>query len=124
MSLFRSILFSLATAVLMLHSFVPHDHHESDLIYISDEEVPESILDFIALGFHISQADGHLEDYSSERFDFEVADHQLFDVLNSESFLLDINFSSSLILSNRIDKDVFYRSLLIGEFSRRGPPQI
>ncbi len=72
MKLAGKILMFIAVAILLLHAFLPHSHHEE----LSEEELTEAehveahegaatILDFIRLAFHLNSGSNYLEDYKN-----------------------------------------------------------
>ena len=62
----RFIALFLATMVVILHSVVPHNHHcnLSPEEHAKEHQSADSLLDFIALGFHGDHGEGQWEDFS------------------------------------------------------------
>lgn len=56
-----------AVAILLLHSFLPHSHHDelSEEEHIEVHEEAVTLLDFIRLAFHIDPGKNHLEDFKN-----------------------------------------------------------
>lgn len=56
-----------AGAILLLHSFLPHSHHDelSDSEHTEVHEEAETILDFFRLAFHVNQGENHLENFKN-----------------------------------------------------------
>lgn len=67
MKIVRFLALFLATTVVILHSIVPHNHHcnLSPEEHAKEHQSANSLLDFIALGFHADHGEGQWEDFSS-----------------------------------------------------------
>lgn len=119
----RSLIFLVVTGVIALHSLIPHDHHQSAPYEFSTHDNSNSLIDQIALGFHLSQIDGELEDMV---FCASVTiDHSTLAVLDLFSDKLNLNLSvdeSSTIQSNTWVEPV--SELHSTSLSQRGPPQV
>ncbi|MEP5612863.1 MAG: hypothetical protein ABJP45_11465 [Cyclobacteriaceae bacterium] len=63
------ILMMVAGGILLMHSFLPHSHHDelSDTEHVEVHEEAESILDFFRLAFHVNQGENHLEDFKNSQ---------------------------------------------------------
>lgn len=61
------VLMMVAGGILLMHSFLPHSHHDelSDTEHTEVHEEAESILDFFRLAFHVNQGENHLEDFKN-----------------------------------------------------------
>lgn len=69
------ILLLASGAILMLHSLLPHDHHDEldDLQHYEQRASAESLVDYIKLAFHIDLGEDHLEDFQgSKQLDFSI----------------------------------------------------
>ncbi len=67
MRLVRWISVYMATAIVLLHSFIPHTHHSEVSITedIRQHKDASSLLDYLALGFHMEHGDGQLCEFVS-----------------------------------------------------------
>lgn len=56
-----------AAVIILLHSFIAHSHHEDSKVSFQLEEVHQSnsIVDFIAIGFHVEHAEGQLTNFTA-----------------------------------------------------------
>lgn len=59
----------LAGVILLLHSFLPHNHHNeiSEEEHLEVHEEASSILDYILLAFHNNPGKNHLEEFKSSQ---------------------------------------------------------
>ena len=81
--------------MLILHSLVPHHHHDelSDEEHEIEHDSAETLLDYLELLFHVDAGDGHLEHFQS-----------------GEGFNLDFNFTidgPSVFIENAINLGSF-----------------
>ncbi|MEP1096306.1 MAG: hypothetical protein ABJG78_14415 [Cyclobacteriaceae bacterium] len=67
MKVVGKILMMVAGVILLMHSFLPHSHHDelSDSEHIEVHEEAETILDFFRLAFHVNQGENHLENFKN-----------------------------------------------------------
>lgn len=117
----RNITFALATLILVLHVLVPHEHHFSEGDTIGSGHSPESILGHIALGFHLSQADGQLEHFPAEVATPETGQQQLIAVISVALFGIrtaDFQQPQRVYFA----PNTAFKSLNVNGFSHRGPP--
>lgn len=111
----------IAISLLMLHSFMPHQHHNqiSDEQHTLEHAAADSILDYILLAFHVSPGENHLEDFEKtsstfyfcanvEICEFQVIEHQEAPI---QSAWVELDF----IISHQF---------LSKQLSFRGPPQL
>lgn len=114
------ILFFSATVVLLLHSFVPHEHHDSGNSFITNHNVPPNIIDQIALGFHLTQTDGQLEHFMLVE-DTTENDLQFLAVISVVVFGIN---TSDFQPHQKVfsDQNTSFKSLNVSGFSYRGPP--
>ncbi len=89
MKVLGKIFMFLAVCILMLHTVIPHDHHEDmsefTRTHVIEHESATSWFDYINLAFHFSPAKNHLEDFekSNQNFSFDFhASYQLLDFKN------------------------------------------
>ncbi|MGL1888106.1 MAG: hypothetical protein OCD76_16440 [Reichenbachiella sp.] len=61
----KHIFLFLALSLLMLHSIMPHQHHDDNETVEEYQEHQEAqdLLDYLMLAFHISQGEEHLEEF-------------------------------------------------------------
>jgi len=111
----------LAVSILMLHTFMPHDHHEDvdEISHVIEHETASSFFDFIGLAFHFSPSENHLQDFEKSSKDYS------FDFLYAAS----LNWLIELPLSVQLS-GVFHdqgsghvRPAHIAHLRFRGPPQ-
>ena len=119
----RTIALLTATTILLLHALVPHDHHTSKEISFLEKSQPADLFEQIALGFHLSQTDGQLEDFSVENASIDVEQQQLLAVLSVTVFGIR---AADLQLAQLIstEQNTSFKSLNVSGFSHRGPPII
>jgi hypothetical protein len=121
--LIRTLALLTATTILLLHALVPHDHHTSKEISFIEKSQPTDLFEQIALGFHLSQTDGQLEDFSVENASVDVDQQQLMAVLSVTVFGIraaDLQ-PAQLIFP---EQNTSFKSLNVSGFSHRGPPII
>jgi len=65
MLIVRNIFLGLVVNMVLFHAVVPHKHHDQmqDGENIVVHENADTIIDFLALGFHLNPDRGHLENY-------------------------------------------------------------
>ena len=101
---------------------MPHDHHQSDTgrPYIQSQQI--SIFEQIALGFHLSQDETHLNDFTPDQPMVQITP-ELIAVLSTFVF-------PSLTIEDKklpvIEVSVVFsdKNLYPSSFSHRGPPVI
>ncbi|MBL7899086.1 MAG: hypothetical protein JNJ99_11175 [Crocinitomicaceae bacterium] len=122
MNSLKSILFITAGLIIFLHALVPHDHHQSDTgrPYIQSEQI--SIFEQIALGFHLSQDETHLNDFTPDQPIVQITP-ELVAVLST--------FVFPRLISEKITFPAFEvpvvfsdKNQYLSSFSHRGPPVI
>lgn len=91
MPLLSKWMMATACAFLMMHTFVPHNHHRPaahGVDYYQSEN--KSIIDFLAFAFDLDQGEDHLENFerSQSSFDFATIPVVLL-VLVQPTFLVD-----------------------------------
>jgi hypothetical protein len=119
----RTIALLTATTVLLLHALIPHDHHTSKEISFLEKSQPSDLFEQIALGFHLSQTDGHLEDFSVENASIDVDQQQLLAVLSVTVFgIRAADLQPAQLIST--EQNTSFKSLNVSGFSHRGPPII
>jgi len=119
----RTIAFLTATSILLLHAVVPHDHHSSKETSFFENTQPADLFEQIALGFHLSQADGQLEDFSVENSSIDLDQHQLLAVLSVTVFgICSSDLQAPPLIST--EQNTSFKSLNVAGFSHRGPPII
>ena len=117
----RTIALLTATTVLLLHALVPHDHHTSNEVSFIEKSQPADLFEQIALGFHLSQTDGHLEDFSVENASVDVDQQQLLAVLSVTVFgIRAADLQATQLIST--EQNTSFKSLNVSGFSHRGPP--
>ena len=111
--------FSLVTAflVVLLHSLVPHNHHQGVGDTIVHHTNPENLIEQIALGFHVTQTDGQLEEFNSGD-DIQIPD--LFAAVNQTSVQF---FSEENSIFESVDVPLICK-INQQSLNRRGPPAI
>lgn len=111
----------IAISILMLHTILPHQHHDQipDDRHAFEHEQADSLLDYILLAFHANPGENHLEE-------FEKASSATFIFLAAELGSFEFQYINA-------EKDqpvwVEYETTLIPQFfykqiSFRGPPQL
>lgn len=70
MKLTANIGFFLATILLMLHSVLPHQHHDelSQEEHLAQNEEARTWLDYLKLAFHTDLGDSHLEEFETQNY--------------------------------------------------------
>lgn len=111
-----------AMTIVLVHSFVPHQHHEELSIEDHNRQHREASnwMDYLLLAFHVSPNQGHLEEFQTTEAGIANADQVEFDacfLLASISFFPEINF----VLPTQIQK-AFTGDLLANTLILRGPP--
>lgn len=83
MRIFRSVFLLVIATIVLLHTLVPHEHHdkaESEICVTAQDE-SKGFLDWIALGLHINQNEGHLEHFLKDKkiaiFDIVATAHRM-----------------------------------------------
>ena len=80
MKIVRFLFMVLATSLLMLHSFVPHEHDRmAGIVHFHAHQSPTSLVDLIKLAFHENPGENHLEDYQTPVMDFYFPENLTFD---------------------------------------------
>ncbi len=69
MRIFRSIFLLVIATIVLLHTLVPHEHHDKNEseICVTPQDESKGLLDWIALGLHINQSEGHLEHFLKDQ---------------------------------------------------------
>lgn len=117
----RTIALLTATTVLLLHALVPHDHHGSKEVSFIEKSQPADLFEQIALGFHLSQTDGHLEDFSVQNASIDVDQQQLLAVLSVTVLgIRAADLQPAQLIST--EQNTSFKSLNVSGFSHRGPP--
>lgn len=104
---------------MLLHSLVPHNHHQGVGDTIVHHTNPENLIEQIALGFHVTQTDGQLEEFNSGD-DIQIPD--LFQAVDLTDFhALAVSFSE---LKSTVESvDVPLNCIILQQaLNRRGPP--
>ena len=121
MKLIRNIAVLLAGAILMLHNFLPHQHHSelSEEEHITQHETAENLYDFLQLIFHMDQGEAHLERY-------QTTDHtQLsfhFPQLEKTVVYLESTTSGHTPSFDRPASEGLFTRYLASQLRFRGPP--
>lgn len=76
MKYLKNIFLLLAGCLLLLHSFIPHQHHSelSEEEHIEQHEEADDLFEFLQLVFHIDFGEDHLEKFKTSSFHFDLAD--------------------------------------------------
>ncbi len=67
MRVFRSFFLLMIATIVLLHSLMPHDHHDKTESEVCITEVQDGIFDWLALGLHMNQGEGHLEHFLKDK---------------------------------------------------------
>lgn len=69
MRIFRSFFLLVIATIVLLHTLVPHEHHDKSEseICVTTQDESKGLLDWIALGLHINQSEGHLEHFLKDQ---------------------------------------------------------
>lgn len=109
--------------IILLHSMIAHGHHAeiSANQHVQQHQNADNFIDFILLGFHVDQGDGHLKDMTSG--DSLDVNH---DDLISCIAIAAVHFNLVQFNSNKefvIEKNwLLPDSILTSSISLRGPP--
>jgi hypothetical protein len=118
----KSILFMAAGLVIFLHALIPHDHHQSDSgrPYIQSGQI--SLFEQIALGFHLSQDETHLNEFTPDQLTVQITPEL---VAVFSTFVFTDIFSESTPAPIP-DAEVVFSDThhYLSSFSHRGPPVI
>ena len=123
MKVLRQISISLAGAILLLHSILPHKHHTelNALEHVTQHESATSLLDFIKLAFHLDQGEDHLEN-------FKVAEQYQLSIDLFVFSQLDFSLEAKVVELWSIDFPVYqytqYHKYLLPQLRFRGPPSV
>ena len=121
MKLIRTIAFLTATSILLLHALVPHDHHTSKEVSFIENSQPADLFEQIALGFHLSQTDGQLEDFSAENASIDLDQQQILAFVSVHFFgIRAADLEPVQVIST--EQNTSFKSLKVAGFSHRGPP--
>jgi hypothetical protein len=118
----KTIFIILAGAILLLHTFLPHEHHDElkQNQNIEAHANANSLLDYIKLAFHVDLGEDHLEGYKITQHEQLNFDLILF-------FSLDYSFEIQLTAGAAQHFVNFEEKLHSRYYSRhlslRGPPQ-
>lgn len=106
----------------MLHTFVPHNHHDTDQSQLQESHYPENFIDFLAHAFHHSHADGQLENYSNERIEYSNQDVNSVALVPSDfNLALHVQAPTQFKLHELLS---FIPEVYSDSYSYRGPPVI
>jgi len=131
MNLVRKLILFLATGMLMLHTLLPHEHHEdsSGENHFVEFKDADSIIDYLRLAFHFNPGENHLEDFNKSQdnaLDFNNAQDYTpnFIYPSVQSFQYDVQFQvltqySSVAASENLSEINFLAPKYF-----RGPPQL
>lgn len=111
----------LAASILMLHSFLPHQHHNetADDRHFIEHDNADSILDYLKLAFHANLGENHLEEYekaSSVFMAFFPPFQTTYELNNTWVEQNDIKFEDQLVCLHELQ--------LTEQSQFRGPPQL
>lgn len=110
-----------AASILMLHSFLPHQHHNeiADDRHFIEHDNADSILDYLKLAFHANLGENHLEEYekaSSVFLAFFPPCQTTYELNNAWVQQNDTEFEDQQFC--------LHESLLTEQSQFRGPPQL
>ena len=112
----------LAASILMLHSLLPHEHHDeiSAERHSYEQKGADSLLDHLLLAFHANLGENHLEEYEKssaivalvfiavEEINYEFTSQWV--IVKEEEYCQTESLSNHLLLTN--------------QYRFRGPPQL
>lgn len=110
----------LAGVILLLHSFLPHNHHNeiSEEEHLEVHEEASSVIDYILLAFHNNPGKNHLEEFKNSQ-QYQL---QFLLLANVPSF----DFGSPLLLETQESHTThtyhFLRQTQYHSLQFRGPP--
>ena len=111
----------LAISILMMHSVLPHQHHNQipDERHSIEHAEANSILDYILLAFHVNPGENHLEEFE------KASSISLLFLAVEISECQFIEQPVVVIQSNRVETDhILLQQFLSRQLSFRGPPQL
>jgi hypothetical protein len=95
--LLRNGLFYTAVSILLLHSWVPHQHHTVAIVaptFTSCVHVENTLLGFLGRIFHQDLGDEHLENYQGVKkvdFDYQQLFNDISPVADRSNWVLELN---------------------------------
>jgi len=113
----------LAGAILLFHSFLPHDHHYEldDDQHFEAHQTAATLLDFIKLAFHVDLGQDHLESYNVAQQEQIALDLM---IIPNFDYLLGPIFITVTPAKHFPFQDKLHSRHLIKHLSLRGPPQL
>lgn len=80
MKLLRKSSIVLAGIILLLHTWLPHEHHTeiADGLHVGEQSKAENFVELLLWSFHLDQGPDHLEDYQLESEEDVVDDQRTF----------------------------------------------
>lgn len=111
----------LSVSILLLHSFMPHQHHSeiSEERHSLEHKDADSILDYLLLAFHANLGENHLEEY-------QKASSIASCFVPSDQLMLELR-ADWVVEVDAVYADVepaIHHLLLINQRRFRGPPQL
>ena len=119
MKYLKNISIVLAGVLLLLHTFIPHQHHSEldEVEHIEQHEQAENLFDLLQLVFHIDLGGDHLEDFKTASFAFTFPDLFDPDILERTNYgILSNQFPAENISDNSVRE--------IRNLQFRGPPAL
>ncbi|MEO9482455.1 MAG: hypothetical protein ABJG47_03380 [Ekhidna sp.] len=116
---FKTISLVLAGALLLLHTFIPHQHHSEldEAEHIEQHQQADDLFDLLQLVFHIDLGGDHLEDFKTASFTFTSPDFFDHSVLERTYYSVQLDqFPTEFISDNSVQE--------IHSLQFRGPPAI
>lgn len=126
MRVFRSLFLLMIATIVLVHSLVPHEHHdksESEICITNAQDESNDIFDWIALGLHMNQSEGHLEHFLKNQkttLSFDVVAIPC--SLHPISFAIPLKEITPLNLSDFIQNDCPLASQYCQPQGLRAPP--
>lgn len=119
----RFIFLFTATTIVLLHSMIAHSHHSEFTVSQHKQQHIEAknLIDFIQLGFHLDQGDGHLKDMTfSDSPQLDEADLlPLVGLIAVHFYLVEFPSTREFVVER---SGAFSEILLTKSNTLRGPP--
>jgi hypothetical protein len=116
----------IAVLILLVHSIVPHHHHDelSEWEHQQEHLEASNILDYLALSLHFDHPDGQLEEFTTAQSDVTDIDH--YDQISDAP----VSISEITFPTTKEGKNHFYTyqadlgTFSISALTLRGPPSL
>lgn len=116
----RNISLILAGALLLLHTFIPHQHHSEldEIEHYEQHKQADNLYDLLQLAFHIDLGSDHLEAFKTVSFDYVHPYSFDYKTISASSYQL------IYITSAPQDFELLQAPDLLESLKFRGPPYL